>query len=424
MTKEQALRFLRNKIEKQRYQYHEKTYINFRKESKRQRLLKDALEAKLDALIASGYKYIGHTTLRAKMEPKSYSLSYNDRIIKLSVFDGKNYYWYSTDYHDDNKNKETGSPFATFKKKFKIRTDKTLLEAFGATKQYFKTCTPQPLYYQSPFWATRTWINNICKEDFSSHYPANAIGMLPDANTAKELDGTVLPNEEYKFAFYVRSGHMAVYNEFNTRDYIQQAEIFGAKVSKERMYATNYNLDPKYDKTILMKAANYNLEPEMNYYYAIKNNAEKDSKEYKEAKLFMLKFIGMMEQCSPIMYESYPFAHLAAVIKWRANIKTFKILKEIQYNNVIQVCVDGIIHAGKPVGTTEKALGNLITEISKAKLIQKGINQYIIKSKDKTERRTAGYDVNVESDNINDWQASTKVKFLTYIKNKYKIEKI
>lgn len=411
-------------IAKQQKEYHNKKYINFRIEANKDRLTKDELETKLDTIIDKGYKYIEPTTKRARMPENSYSLTYNDRIIKLAIYDGKDYYWFTTDYRDDNKNKDTGSPFSDFKKRFKERTNSDLKSEFGATEQWFKVCCPQPLYYQSPLWAKETYINKVVKEDFSSHYPSNAISDLPDAKTAVKVDHYVEPNEEYPFAFYIKSGHIAVYNEFNSRNYIKEVKLFSARISKKREYDTNYELPKAKDETILMKKAKLNIKPEIEYYYNLKNNSKKDSQEYKDAKLFILKFIGMMEQCNKVIYKSYPFAHLAAVIKWRANIKTFSILKKIGYDKVIQVCVDGFIHRGKPQGGNVKALGNLITEFDNAKFIQKGINQYILEQDGIIERKTAGFDIDTESNDITDWKASSKVKFISYIKSKYKIKEL
>lgn len=329
-----------------------------------------------------------------------------------------------TDYRDDSKNKDTGSPFSEFRQMFKERTGITMTEAFGKTDQSYKRCCPQPLYYQSPFWAKETWLNGICKEDFSSHYPSNAIGQLPDASTAITKSGRVKPDEEYRFAFYIKSGHVAEYGRFDSHDYMRETATFSAKVSDKKQYETDYSIKDEDEITVLMKASEYNLETEIRHFYDIKNKAVKDSPEYKSAKLFLLKFIGMMEQCNPVMYNSYPYAHMAAIIKWRANVKTFNTLKKIGYDKVIQICVDGFIHAGKPVGCHEKQLGNLVVEFDKAKFIQKGINQYILKQGDETEHKTAGFDVNTDSDDITEWLASPKVKFLTYIKSKYNIEEI
>lgn len=413
---------LKIRIKKQRQQYHNKKYVNFGKEAKKTKLTKDQLEAKLEELTDLQYQCISHSTIRANIKPMTYSLCYNDHNITLTTYDGQQYRWYTTNYHDDAKNKDTGYPFAQFRKDFLARTGKTMTEAFGATDQSMKICCPMPLYYQNLFYAKNKWINHVKKEDFSSHYPSNAIGYLPDASTAKEIKGRVKPDEIYRFAFYIKSGHVAEYGRFDSHDYMRAIKIYSAKVSREIDFPKNYDISDDEEITILMKAAKYNIDPEIQATYDRKNNCPKDSEEYKQAKLFMLKFIGQMEQCDPLRYQGYPYAHIAAVIKWRANIKTFRTLKFIGEDKIIQVCVDGFIHQGKIAGCKEKALGNLITEFDDARFIQRGINQYILKQGDKEDRKSSGLDVNINDDDISHWQASPKVKFLEYMQEKYKME--
>lgn len=78
---------------RQQKAYHDKIYINYRKESKdKSRLTKQQLEDKLDDIISEGYKQIPHTTIRKNVSPKSYSLCYNERRITLSTYDGKEYH--------------------------------------------------------------------------------------------------------------------------------------------------------------------------------------------------------------------------------------------------------------------------------------------------------------------------------------------
>lgn len=416
-----AIEEAKREVQKQREKYHNKRYINFRKEADKQKLKKDELEAKLDTLLKDNYKYIKHTTIRSRMPENSYSLCVRRDIISLTVHDDKKYYFYYTNYRDDTKNEKRKSPISEFKNKFKDRTGKTLVDNYGRVGQDFKICAPSPLYYINRMYPMQYKINDVCKEDFSSHYPSSASGILPDANTAILYNKYVEPNEEYKFAFYPDSGNVAVYGEFDSHNYIKFQEIYGAHVKTKRLYNPEYTA--KDEHTILMKQAEFDMAPEMKYFYDIKNSKQKDSEEYYQAKLFMNSFLGMFEQNNKNHYDRLPLAHLAAVIKWRANIKMFNLIKKIDVLNVIQVCVDGIIHKGPAQGTDIKELGNLICEESKAKLIQRGINQYIIFGKEITKAH-AGLDINIESNNIEDWKASEKVKFLDYIKSKFEIEEL
>ena len=402
--------------------YHKRKYVDYRKEANISKLYKSELLDRLNWLIDSGYEYMKHTTLRENIKPKSYMLSYNDHLIKLSYYDGKKFYWCTTNYHDDTKNMDTPNSFKMFKAMFKKRTGVNLLRAFGRTQQSFKVFCPKPLYYISSKFEKYKWYSDICKEDYSSHYPWASTQSLPDANTAQVIEAYVKPDEEYQFAFYPDTGHVAVYGEFDSHDWIDEVKKFSAVVKQQSRWKTNYSGKDK--KTILMKASSQSLETEVMHFYNIKSKSPKDSVAYNDSKIFLLKFIGMLEQVNGVIYASYPYAHLAAVIKWRANIKTFNTIKRIGYDKIIQICVDGFIHTGDPVGTDEIYLGSLNTEVTGARFIQRGINQYILENKITgfKEVKHAGLDVNTSSYHISAWLASAKVNFIQYIKDRYQIE--
>lgn len=407
-------------VARQQKQYHNDLYVDYRKVAEVIRLKKRDLEERLDWLIDNGYQYIKHTTLKSKIAPKTYSLSFNDHIIKLSYYDGNKHYWCTTNYHDDTKNVDTPNSFKMFKQMFRRRTGFRLLQAYGRTKQSFKVFCPKPLYYMSYSWQTCKWYYAISKEDYSSHYPWAATGKLPDANTMKEINAYVKPDEEYQFAFYPDTGHVAVYEEFDSHEWIKEIKTYSAAAILDKKFKANYSGSDK--KTILMKASSESIEEEIRHFYDIKKNSAKDSTEYHDCKIFLLKFIGMLEQCNSKIYLSYPFAHLASVIKWRANIKMFKTLRTIGYKNILQVCVDGVIHAGEPIGSNKEELGSLNIECTNARFIQRGINQYILKNKVFKEVKHTGLDINVDSDNIMTWMASNKVNFIEYMKKNYQIE--
>lgn len=407
-------------VARQQKQYRKETYINF-KDAVIAKLKKRELEERLKWLEDNGYAFIKHTTMRDKYPPLSYSLTYNDHLIKLSYFDGTTFYWCSTNYHDDQKNISTPNSFKVFKSMFKKRTGVKLIDAFGKIEHSFKLFCPKPLYYISPLWERCVWLVNISKEDYCSHYPAAAIGILPDASTKLEVNSYVKPNKEYEFAFYPDTGHIAVYNEFDTHYYNKYIKTYSAKVNVGKYNPDYFGSD---SRTILMKRSNFYLKDEILHFYDIKCNAPKNSQEYFDAKIFLLKFIGMLEQCSSKMYSSYPYAHLASVIKWRANIKMFRTLEQIGFKNVIQVCVDGVIHAGETIGSKTNKLGELNLEVSNGLFVQRGINQYILKGEKFKEVKHQGLDINVDSNNVMSWFASEKIDFLSYIKKNYVIEEL
>lgn len=407
-------------VARQQKEYRKETYINF-KDAVILKLKKKELEERLQWLEENNYSFIKHTTMRMNFPPLSYSLTYNDHLIKLAYFDGNKYYWCTTNYHDDQKNISTPNSFKVFKSMFKKRTGIKMLDAYGKVEHGFKVFCPKPLYYISSLWDKCIWLSGISKEDYCSHYPASALEILPDASTRVDRNEYVKPNSEYEFAFYPDTGHIAIFNEFDSHDFNKYIKTYTAKVAVGKFAPDYYGSD---SRTILMKRSQYSLSDEIMFFYNQKCNSPKNSLEYYESKIFLLKFIGMLEQCSSKMYSSYPYAHLASVIKWRSNVKMFKTLQQIGFRNIIQVCVDGVIHAGDPVGKVSNKIGDLNIEVTDALFVQRGINQYILKGDHYKEVKHTGLDVNIDSNNVMTWFASEKIDFLSYIKRKYVIEEL
>ena len=412
---------LQKLIENQQRQGKNRYYAG-RKDATLERCNHEEFNKILDT-VKDKYTKISKTTIRNKIPPKSFSLCYYENTQRFSLFvyeDNKHIKQYVTAVKDaKNENKQSVSPMKLISKDFKERTNKSLIEAFGAVKQDFKVCVPSPITYRSPLFPLYKEIKHVNYEDYSSHYPACANKLLPDANTAVKVNKYAKPDEEYRFCFYPETGHIAVYDEFDTHDYIRAIKIYGAS-DKNRAFKTDYMGHETY--TIKMKASKEKI-VELEAYYDRKNRFNKDTEEYKTAKLVLNKFLGMFEQNSIVCYKQYPLAHLAAVIKWRANVTTLELIKRIGPENVIQACVDGIIHIGKVQGTNIKKLGNLITEEIDAKFIQRGINQYIIFGKE-THVCHQGLDINTDSKNIKDWEASPKTNYYKFITDQLNAEVI
>ena len=404
-------------IKRQREAYFKRKYVYFRKEAGKKKLKQQEFKDKVDELISSGYRQIHKTTLRKYWKSKTFSLAMDDHKLSLCLFDGKEYKYYFTNYKDDSKNKDTGNPMPAFKKEFKDRTSKSLTEVFGKSEHSMKICVPKFIDYKSIYHANLQWYKGVNKEDFSSHFPSQCIGILPTANDMIEIDEYRKPDADYPFAFYPESGHIAIYDEFDTHDYKAMRYFEGS--GKDRLFKPDYN--KKESKTILMKAAEYTMAPEIQAAYDRKNAAIKGTQEYKDNKLFLLKFIGQFEQNNPKFYKDMPFAHIAAVVKWRANIKMIELIKKIGPEHIIQICVDGVIHDGQIQGVKEKKLGNLITEYENARFIQRGFNQYIITDGVKEDRIHSGLDIDIDKDIIY-WKASPKMNFIKYMEDNYMID--
>lgn len=423
-------------VKKIRRDYHNKTYVNWSKEGKTDsvRLFKDELIEKIQELKSLGYKQIKHTTIRKKCSPKSFSVTTYDKYVILTYYDGNDYYRYITNYKDDKKNDpETYQikVFGDFHTRFKKRTNKTLIEAFGSTGQYMKVCVPKNFYYINLDYPKETFINHVGKVDFSSMFPACACGKLPTAKGSKVVEGYVKPNKDYPFAFYPDSGHCAEYGVFDTHEWTNSKYVKHTLLNKEKYQGEIFKEDRK---TILMKASKETLDEEMSYQYDIKQSFPKDSKEYKSAKLFLLKIIGMFEQNKKEAYEKKPFAHLAAVIKCRAIKKMLDLINKVGDENVIQIILDGMIYKGKEAhGTKDKYLGACIQEFTDGEFIQLGCNEYIIKDKKSIDGAHAGYDIRTDGEpidrydnllTITKWRKSKKMDYLNYLREIVEVEEI
>ena len=260
--------------------------------------------------------------------------------------------------------------------RFKKRTNVTFKKAFGTAEKEFLRCVPKQLYYS----VDKEFFGLINSVDYSSDYPSQLCTTLPDSNTSIRLEGTVAPNEEYPFAYYINSGHMAIYNELDTHKWLlnihfQEEDMFRYKTFN-KFYDDLFHeeLSGENDITILMKASKYNLKPEYEHFYELKDVDD-------SAKRIMNKSIGQMHKRK---YDCYKYAHLAAVSIARANQKMFNLVKEIGFKNIIQIQVDGVLYTGENkygVEPKEKYLGSLVQEAYQYPCRWKQFGCYMIKNK-------------------------------------------
>lgn len=256
--------------------------------------------------------------------------------------------------------------------KFKELNDKRISDAFGSVPEEFKRNIPKGFYYVKPsvyagneYWLSTSYI------DASSQYPSGLIGKLPDANEAIIEKGYVKPNEEYPFAFY-SNGHMAIYNELDTRQWrgSRFAAVLFRQEGKDEWAIKSHDDDPH---TTLMKASDYSMEDTIRFFF----NGRKEHEDYKRV---LNVSIGFMHKQR---YTDRKFAHLAAVAIARGNQKILNMCQEIGYDNIIHICVDGIIYDGdKEYGIHDKQLGVFKQEYTDCMLRIKGQNQYIAMNKE------------------------------------------
>ena len=294
---------------------------------------------------------------------------------------------YKTNIYDDHKNNGSGQGTKAIQTVAKMFLDKygvKLTKAFGTCPLDVKLiCSPKQLYYTNERLMNKK-LNSVSSVDFSSHYPSNTAGKLPDYNTAVRMPGTVKPTEEYPFAIYVKSGHLAEYSVFDTHEWVNHQLYFNLFSFKDIykmirgkktlvQYGHKPTLNPDEDETILMKASQYELGWLYEELYERRNEDEK-------YKLAMNASLGRMAFGD---YRDYKLAHIRAFVIARANNKMLNLVDKIGIRNIIQLCVDGIQYIGsKVVGEDVKALGVLHQEQTGVQGKFRAMNQYILKDGD------------------------------------------
>lgn len=329
----------------------------------------------------------------------SYTCSYTNDIMYVVVNTGKELLGYSCKINvahiDQNVLHKATPALKTVKDEFKIIHNESFKTCFGTVEQNILRCIPKQFYWSKN--GRYMGIANSC--DFSSHYPAAACSILPDSHTAIEYKGTVAPTKEYSFAFYIKSGHIAIYNELDTHLWL--ANRFGKKtLFREKTVRKNFDdrfkedILPSEDITILMKSAKYTLAEVYNKLY----NQRKDDD---DAKLFLVASIGQMHRKN---YVRDKYAHLAAVIIARANKRMLDLTAKLNMDEIIQIQVDGVIYTGdKKIGINDKYLGAPVQEAYQQQCRWDRIGVYMLRlNNGKLKIKYQGYDSMADGRNIED----------------------
>lgn len=250
---------------------------------------------------------------------------------------------------------------------FKELNGITERDAFGYSDPQLNKCVPKQLYYINKRWLNKK-ITCAGKADFSSHYPANICGPLPNWSKHKVVEGTVDPTPSYPFVFYTRSGHLAEYKRFDTHDW-RLEDLSGD------LFGSNYrNVHPDKDISILCPAANYTLDSTIKYLYNKKELHEEI--DGLPAKTILTSSIGYKHLRGAHNTRNRLY-HLAAVCIARANQKMIDLYNENR-RSILQIVVDGVIYMGShQLGEPTKSLGCLHQEIIDQSFIMRGVNQYM-----------------------------------------------
>lgn len=228
--------------------------------------------------------------------------------------------------------------------------------------------------------------DGVQKADISSAYPAAACGLLPTTDGYKMEKGYIEPNEEYRFAFYLKSGHVAEYKRFNTRE-DQFSFLFrqcrnpngtGSKHKEPAAYFRSISNDE--EVTLLMRASQYKLDDTIQYFY----DRKKDDPLAKEV---LVKAIGALSQLMQPNKNAWfkrgrYKGFISIIVHCRHNHKMIELYREIAAagGKLISIQTDAMTWLGKqiPAQTDEKVLGAFVTEIVNGRVWQKELGVYCI----------------------------------------------
>lgn len=237
-------------------------------------------------------------------------------------------------------------------------------------KEYndIKKCVPAAINYIRHETVGKV-IDKVYKADVSSAYPAAACGSIPTLHNFKRVTGRIEPTEEYPFAFYIKSHHLAIYNELDTRKFKKSIYYPQYKHPAEvSSWAPLDNIKAEDDETILCKDSGISLK-------AIFEKLYNNRKEHSEFKFIMNAFIGRCQ------YNGDPFmSHLSAVVLARTvnnMIERCNILVK-EKSSPIFISTDSIAWRGSEseCAVEEKYLGSFTYEAKNTKWFSRGLKAY------------------------------------------------
>lgn len=251
---------------------------------------------------------------------------------------------------------------------------KKLSQIFGGLPlEYLKYryCVPSPINWASARFTAKygSIAENCVKADICSAYGTEASKTLPDCHISrgKVVDGRVPPTKDLPFAFYLESGHMAIWNEGDTFELNHSPYI--------TCDHTTF-CEPENDRTLLLPAVEESLEQVFEDLY-------EGRKDDPHNKLVMNATIGMFHRKKTRLQEDNLWP-IPAVIKFRCNkriIDTCEWLKERDQKPIL-INTDSILWEGEwqddfyQVFSNEKKLGNFTIEYKKCRAVIRSTKIY------------------------------------------------
>lgn len=284
---------------------------------------------------------------------KAYSESTNN-----SGMSGQDAYEYINQKYKENKKKHKNDSLFT-----DISGNK-----YSNEYKAIKKCVPAAINY-----CLKGRINKITdstyKADVSSAYPTACCGSIPTLHGCKRVSGRVEPTAEYPFAFYIKSHHLAIYNELDTRKF--KGNIYYPQYSNQadnNSWMPNDKIKIKDDETILCKDSGISLK-------SIFEELYNGRKEHEEFKFIMNAFIGRCQlNSNPIM------SHLSAVVLARTVKAMLDRCSKLSAEGSVPIFIstDSIAWYGKPseCASFDKYLGSFTYEAYDSKFFLRGLKAY------------------------------------------------
>ena len=358
------------------------------------------------------------------MEDWSYCVEQDHQQVNLYTKDNKGQftvYYTNTDTSKNNRDQGVsgGAAFDLVNTMFWKRHDKSLQAAFGRDERFVYDSVNMalaPIIYVDQHDCDYV-LNNIYKADVSSAYPYGLFGDLPDTHekSKKVFSGVYPPTPEYPFAFYIRSGHMAIYNELDTyRDFRLHPMYQTRAKFKNELYGDN-------EITILLKASRFNLDDIMQDLYDRKG-------EDPTIKTKMVAFIGYIR--STKSWQHHYMGHISACVYARHIKRMLAFYDAIvaDHNKVKMIATDSICwqgHAMPSITTKEKRIGNFVSEYENAKLLMLANGVYGLEADGKIvcfkHQGTAAEDIGIEIHKLTDIKKlkSMPIRAFDKISNKF-----
>lgn len=391
-------------------------YIHWKTDAKRIVLSNDDMKAKLKEVMATRKVAKTNTKIDDYINEDTYKAGIYGDYAELYMCENGRFVIYCNNVRDSKKNtkEHIGRADRIFQAKFMELNGCGLEKAFGFINKCFKRNIPKQFYYVDKSIIDKKLI--MSSIDASSQYASGCLGLLPDAHEGLVYNGRVLPNEQYPFAFY-KSGHLAIYNELDTHDWLAHKlwrYLFRLKQSEPWPFQP---LEDKDEVTVLLPASKYTMDSTWRHFYNIKQSFPKDSPEYDHAKQVILEVMGQWhrkdkDQKRIMTYDdggSFQLAHIVAVAIARGNQKILDKIEQIGLDYVVHICVDGIIYIGDEVfGQPGVDLGVFCQEFTGVPTIIRDINVYMAKDKHNYKFRHAGFDLlynnDIDDDKIYDFE--------------------